>query len=308
MTDRLPRIFVLVLGALLLAAGAGAAVLATQSVVTEEITVPYSIAGQTGQVVLTDTDTVQTVTETVTQTVTAPPPTDTTPTTTTPPAQENLTASQFEARAVSGASISNVNVTGDVEITHTNVTVSNSTFSDEVYFAPGASGSKLLNSKARYFSIEGADGIVIDGNLFDGQKRTQYNHIWDSPAGNTPSNWRITNNTFQHFWVQADPSNHSEALFIGYSDHGLISGNTFFDNGTTAHIFFSWWGGLASSTHWPNNICVKGNVFKDTGSVSVDHHYYAINFRSEIKTSANIVTDPNEVGFSTTSPEFNGTC
>ncbi len=222
-----------------------------------------------------------------------------------PTGQTTITASQFNSMAVSGATISNVHVTGDVAITHTNVTVTNSTFDGEIGFEPGASGSKLLTSSAREFYIAGADNILLDGNFFDGKKVTQYNHIWDDPAGNTPSNWIIRNNTFQHFWVQADPSNHSEALFIGYSDHGLIENNYFFDNGTTSHIFFSWFGSLASSTHWPNNICVRGNTTGDTGNVSIDHHYYAVNFRSEIKTSANIVIQPD---LSSTSPEFYGIC
>lgn len=88
------RIALGVLALLAVVGGAGAALLATTTT-TELITVPYTIAGQTGEVVLTDTDEVQTVTETlpqetVTVTVTAPTTTtDTTPTTTEPPPSGN---------------------------------------------------------------------------------------------------------------------------------------------------------------------------------------------------------------------------
>jgi hypothetical protein len=123
--------------------------------------------------------------------------------------------------------------------------------------------------------------------------------------GDVPQNVTITGNTFRNQQT-GNSADHSQAIFVGYSDGVLISGNTFVNNGSTADIFFSWWTDTnpSSSRTYPRNVCVKGNSFSDPN----DLHYFAVNFRSEIQTSANIKTDPTEVGFSTTSPQFNGTC
>lgn len=297
--------------ALVLLGGAGAAVLVTQATsVTELITVPYSIAGQTGQVVLTDTDTVQTVTETQTVTVTAPPTTtttppptttDTTPTTTMPPPPTTLTASQCASRAaVAGAVIDNVTVTGGCTIGAANVTIRNSTLSGSVSIGPSAGGAKLLDSKALGFDLKGADNVTVQGNTFDGQGRRDNNEVWDSPAGNVPDNWVIRGNTFKNFYID-DGSTHSEALFIGYSQGGLIEGNAFTNNGNTGHLFFSWWGGVADpKVSYPRNICIRSNVFNATHDA-----FYDANFRDEIPTSAGIKLERDA---STGWPRFYADC
>jgi hypothetical protein len=49
----------------------------------------------------------------------------------------------------------------------------------------------------------------------------------DEPAGVVPQRFRIEDNTFRNYHYCADESVHSEALYIGYSDGGLIEGNLF---------------------------------------------------------------------------------
>ncbi len=270
----------------LLVVGAGASVLATQGTVTETITVPYTIAGQTGQVVLTDTDEVQTVTETVT--VTAPPPTTTMPppptTTTAPPPPSSITATECTNRAsVAGAVISNVTVSGGCSVRARNVTISNSTLSGSVSIGSAGSGAKLVGSRALGFDLKGADDVLVEGNTFDGLGKRDNNELWDSSDGSIPERWVIRGNVFRNFYID-DGSTHSEALFIGYSKDGLIENNTFTNNGNTGHLFFSWWGSAADpKVSYPRNVCIRGNVFNATWDA-----YYDANFRDEIPTSAGI--------------------
>lgn len=107
----------------------------------------------------------------------------------------------------------------------------------------------------------------------------------------------IRGNDFRNFYVAGNSSSHSEALFVGYSDHGLIENNTFYNNGNTAHIFFSWFGSLASPpASNPHDICVRGNSFADDQNGIF--HYYDINMRQEINPQAvNIKVDPSSNKF-----------
>jgi chitodextrinase len=217
---------------------------------------------------------------------------------------ETITPSQFSARATSGATISNVIVTGDVNVTRSNVTIQNATIQGGIDFESGSSGGKLLNSSASHVGIWSADNILLEGNTFDGQGKVKDGiTMWDDPAGDTPSGWVFRNNTFRNFYVAADQSAHSQAIYVGYSTNGLIEGNTFENNGTTAHIFFTWWGETANSaTSYPRNICVRNNTFRDGPDV---FHYYDVNFRAEIPSSAGIVIERDATS---TSPQFYGSC
>ncbi len=128
-------------------------------------------------------------------------------------------------------------------------------------------------------------------NTFDGKGIRSDNKIWDLPAGDVPRGWIIRNNTFKNFWVAADPSDHSQAIFVGTSADGLIEGNSFINNGTTAHLFFSYWGGNPNpSSSYPRNICVRGNTFGP--STGAPAHFFALNFRSEIPVSSGIRIAP----------------
>jgi chitodextrinase len=217
------------------------------------------------------------------------------------PSGGTISSSECNSRAaVSGAVLDGVTVTGGCTINAANVTIRNSTLSGMVDIRPNASGSKLLNSQSMGFGLKGADNVLIEGNVFDGQGQVDNNEIYDEPSGNTPDGFVIRNNTFKNFYVN-DGSTHSEAMFIGYSNNGLIEGNTFTNNGNTGHIFFTWWGGVANpSTSYPRNMCVRNNTFNATWDA-----YYDVNFRAEIPTSANIKIQSSA---SSTSPQFYASC
>ena len=93
--------------------------------------------------------------------------------------------------------------------------------------------------------------------------------------------------------MDTKPDDHSQAIYNGYSKGGLIENNTFTNNGSTSHIFFTWFGNEANpATSYPRNICVRGNRF--VNPPGGEFHYYDINMRAEIPTSANIKIDPDQ--------------
>jgi hypothetical protein len=220
----------------------------------------------------------------------APPP---------PPPPTTITSSQCAQRAsVSGALIQNVTVTGGCNVGGTSVTLDHVTVQGIVALA---NGTHLQNSTAMGFSAFGADNWVVENNVLDGQGRVDQNIWWDAPAGNAPDNWVIRGNTIKNFYDAANPSNHSEGLYVGYSTNGLIENNTFTNNGNTSHIFFTWFGNTANpATSYPRNICVRGNVFGPTHGA-----YFDVNFREEIPASANIKI---QLDASNTNPQFYGAC
>lgn len=195
-------------------------------------------------------------------------------------------------------------ITGDVGIDRPNLRIEGATVQGGVDFERGASGGALVGSRASHVGIWSADNILLEGNTFDGQGKVKDGiTMWDDPAGDTPSGWVFRNNTFRNFYMAADQSAHSQAIYVGYSTNGLIEGNTFENNGTTAHIFFTWFGGTASpSSSYPRNICVRNNTFRDGPDV---FHYYDVNFRAEIPSSAGIVIERDA---SSSSPQFYGSC
>ena len=133
----------------------------------------------------------------------------------------------------------------------------------QLTFQTSATGSSLTNSSASGVEILGADDVVLEGNTFDGGGVNPKNVVWDEPAGDTPDGWRIVGNTFRNFY--RDDGSHSEALYIGYSTNGLIASNTFTNNGTTAHVFFTYCGAQSAQIDGcasypgtsPRNICVR---------------------------------------------------
>jgi hypothetical protein len=177
-------------------------------------------------------------------------------------------------------------VTGDITVDRPNLRIDGATFAGSISFSSSASGSALTNSSALGFNIFGADNVVVSGNRFDGQGRNNQNIIWDLPAGNTPDGFVIRGNDFQNFYQDGS---HSEALYVGYSTNGLIEGNTFTNNGNTAHVFFTYFGTAASQgsdpySTYPRGMCVRGNTFNATHGA-----YYDVMVRQpEIPSSANI--------------------
>jgi hypothetical protein len=177
-------------------------------------------------------------------------------------------------------------VTGDISVRRAGLRIENATVQGTVDFDPGSNGSSFVNGSAESFGISGADDVLVQGSTFDGHGVNTGNSILDEPAGSTPDGFRIVGNTFRNFY--RDDGSHSEALYVGYSTNGLIEGNTFTNNGNTAHVFFTWFGSQADpSSSYPRNICVRGNTFNQTHGA-----YYAVDIRAEIPSSTGIDVEP----------------
>jgi len=204
---------------------------------------------------------------------------------------------QLLVRPVEGAD--SYVVTGDTDLRRGLVSIEHAQFAGRIVFEPESSGSRLISSTAAGFDIFGADNITISGNGFDGGGVVPNNQIWDKPAGSTPDGFVIAGNTFRNFY--RDDGSHSEALYIGYSTDGLIQGNVFENNGSTAHVFFTYFGSLADpALSFPRDMCVRGNTFGATHSAFLD-----VDVRPEIPRTANIVIQPNARN---SRPELFGAC
>ncbi len=206
-----------------------------------------------------------------------------------------VTASDFQDAVASAppgpltvrprARISAFTVNGDVALDRAQVTIEHGAF-QQIEFDPGSSGSWLLDSTVLAAHIYGADDVTWLRSTFDGQGVVAQNFILPRPSDNGVLNFRIFDSALLNYHVRADESLHSEALYIGALSEGLIQGNTFTDNGTTAHIFFTWFGGEAEADY-PRNICVTGNRFQRSHNPA-----FAITVRPGIPVSANIRVDP----------------
>lgn len=170
-----------------------------------------------------------------------------------------------------------------------NITLNHSTEESALTWYATADHIKLTDSNIfASWTLRGSDVVTLDGNDFDGQYSSAIAHNQILPVeGGTDGNTdiTITNNTFQRYDPQTS-GNHSEAMFIdAYTNGMLIEGNTFDNNGTTAHLFFTWFNGSATdSSTWPQNICVRGNTFTNN-----HNDFYHIQARTEIDVSvANI--------------------
>jgi hypothetical protein len=169
-------------------------------------------------------------------------------------------------------------VTGNLSLRRSGVSLERADLSGTIDFDPGSDGSSFVDGRANGFAIFGADDITIARSAFDGRGVVKDNPIWDQPAGSTPDRFHIIDNSFRNFYDDRGGDVHSQALFIGYSTHGLIEGNSFMDNGTTAHIFISYFGSLADPARGlPRNICIRGNWFGRMHGA-----WNAVNLRREI--------------------------
>jgi hypothetical protein len=192
-------------------------------------------------------------------------------------------------------------LTNDIEISRPGLRLDGANVTGGVLFTETARGSSFVNGSADSFAIFGADDVLVEGSTFEGHGEVKDGAIiWDEPTGNTPDGWVIPGNTFRNFYIDNGQDVHSQAIYVGYSTDGLIE-NTFTNNGTTSHIFFTWFGNLAEpSTSFPRNICVRGNTFNETHGA-----YYDVNFRAEIPVSANIKIQRNA---SSSDARFFGSC
>lgn len=192
--------------------------------------------------------------------------------------------------------------------------------SNYIDFDATCDGCSLLNSEIRTFSIWGADGVLIEGNVIDAREGSgnwtdSSVEMQDSPAYDGGTNITIRNNTFRDFYTgESAPNDHGECLNIGgWTDGLLVEGNTFTSCGNSSLIFFTFFGFSSiapnnepAANTYPRNVCVRNNTFGDHLGAFVD-----VDFRSEIEAvgqaTTNIRVDPDQT-FSTSSPQFNVDC
>lgn len=178
-----------------------------------------------------------------------------------------------------------------------------------VTFGPNCDTCGIYDSTGQEFSVDSADNTTIDGNTFDGDSvsgQSCQNFMWpitNQPSTNPQDGITITNNTIRDF--KDCGGDHSEGLYVGgYSQNVTISGNTFYNNGNSAHIFVTWCApsdcsntGNDPDSRDPKNICIKGNTFNETWQA-----FYDITVRQEtgapnthgIYTDDNIKFDSNQ--------------
>ena len=179
-------------------------------------------------------------------------------------------------------------VTGDLSINRPGLRIDGATGLGTASSNPGERIT-FANGNAKGFDVRGADNITIEGSTFDGTCRRAANWVIEEPAGRVPSETTIRGNTVRNYYICADSDVHTEALFIAYSNGGLIEGEAFEDNGTTAHVFFSYVGanGSLDTGNYARNWCVRSNRF-----VRSKNPWYSIRFQPEIPASANTNVDP----------------
>lgn len=107
-----------------------------------------------------------------------------------------------------------------------------------------------------------ASGFVIDHSVVDGgQNSSLPGYCYEFQMGINAANGRITNNLIENIcpYTNAAGQDHAEAFYIeNGADNLFMAGNTFENNGGTAHIFFTDGG---SADNFPTNVCVKSNNF-----------------------------------------------
>ncbi len=167
---------------------------------------------------------------------------------------------------------------------------------DVTFYNLNLNGAWNISNGTHLFEING-DGFMFRawGSTYDANNWSVRNSILDGGGVylqnfllSGTSNWLIENNTFRDY-VNLKPEDHTEALWIGNAKNGIIRNNQFINNGSTAHIFFSWNGDNVPANH-PNNICVEGNTF-----TQVVNCCYDIQTRAELSSSLNISVDPAQV-------------
>lgn len=173
-------------------------------------------------------------------------------------------------------------VTGSWTPRRPGVTVQHGVFGTIRMRAAGA-GLTVEDSRLREFDVDGGNNWTLSRDVLDGECEVAQNFMYRS------SGWRILNSTIRNYHVCGNESTHSEAFFIGAdATDGLIQGNHFQDNGTTGHLFFTWFDQTGDGPRDPRNICVTGNTF--AGSLN---GYFSVQLRPEMPDSLNIRVDPN---------------
>ena len=181
-----------------------------------------------------------------------------------------------------------VTVNGDLQVSRSNVALDRISVQGIVSFRSGSTGSKLLNGTSSGFDIRGGDNILVEGNTFDGKCQRAQNWVVEEPAGQIPNNTVIRNNTFRNYYMCSNPSTHTEALFVAYSDGGVIEGNTFEDNGTTGHLF------VRRSQRNPEHEQLRAQLVRPLKQVRPrDQPLVLDSVQAQIPASANTNVDPS---------------
>jgi hypothetical protein len=169
----------------------------------------------------------------------------------------------------------------------TNVTVQHAVFQQILWFTHTNDGLTIEDSSIVGFNVQnGMDDWTFQRDTIDPACQYDNNVIYNS------RNWKILNSTLQNIHYCPNESIHSEALYIGRSNDGfVISGNYFNDNGTTGHIFFTYFSaGATDSSSYPKNGCVTGNRFYKS-----HNKYHEIDVRAELQNVKTIHVDSTNV-------------
>ncbi|HEX5395375.1 MAG TPA: dockerin type I domain-containing protein [Candidatus Saccharimonadales bacterium] len=151
-------------------------------------------------------------------------------------------------------------------------------------------GCQVYNATIQSFTSHGADNVSFVNNNIGPATPTcnvAQNFLWSASDTDGSSGWLLQGNTFHDF--QCD-NPHSEALYIANrAGPGLIENNIFTNNGSTSHIFWTWYNDQGSgctaygqNNGSPHDWCTRNNTFYDTWDA-----YYAINIREELELSGN---------------------
>lgn len=137
-------------------------------------------------------------------------------------------------------------------------------------------------------TLPARDATTFQSIVFDGQHRVNQNYLTDWHQ------WKLVGCTFRGYFIDDGGVTHSEALYVGGGCmDGVIDNCTFDDNGNTAHIFFTWFGGRRDPydvTNYPQRICVRNSHFANG-----HNPWFAIQYRDEIPADAPIFVDPSNV-------------
>lgn len=126
----------------------------------------------------------------------------------------------------------------------------------------------LGNTAGGIYACAGASGLTFHESEIDGNLGATFCSVSQITAVNCP--WLRVTNTYMHDVCPTTGGDHSEVWWIGNgSDNVFFSGNTYENNGSTAHVFFTE-GITGVDGDEPQNVCVTGETFMPQYSGSFD--------------------------------------
>jgi hypothetical protein len=153
-----------------------------------------------------------------------------------------------------------------------------------------------VHAEPAQFYTSGADGWLIRDSLWSGGAGSTLGqgcsgNVYAQSFISNSSNWVIQDSTFRNYVPSQSlcATEHSEALYIQCgARQGTIRNTTFTNNGTTAHIFFTWWPNQTQACY-PDDICVEANTF-----TLLHDAYFDIDSRHELPSNLGISIDPGQ--------------